>query len=95
MNTVQFELPDELAEMLAPYHDKLSALLELGLREWLKREQREPPAPRERMLQVLAASGRIEMPRPYVGEKLYVRHAPVPITGRPVSELVVEQRGSL
>lgn len=48
MNIVQLELPDELAEMLAPYHDKLLALLELGLREWLKREQRKLPPLRER-----------------------------------------------
>jgi len=95
MNTVQLELSDELAETLAPYHNKLPALLELGLREWLKREQQDPPALRERMLLVLTASGRVEAPRPYVGEKPYVRRTPVPITGKPISELVVEQRGSL
>jgi len=95
VNTIQLELSDDLAATLTPYHDKLPTLLELGLHEWLKREQQKPTVRRERMFRVLAASGRVEVPRPYVGEKSYVRHTPVPITGKPVSELVVEQRGSL
>jgi hypothetical protein len=70
-------------------------LLELGLQEWLEREQQEHIAPRERLLQVLAASDRMKMPKPYTGEKPYVRHTPVPITGKPVSELLIEQRGPL
>lgn len=95
MHAVQLELSDELATTLASHRDKLPVLLELGLQEWLRREQWEHPALRERLLQVLAASGKVEIPRPYTGEKPYVRHTPVPITGKPVSELIVEQRGSL
>jgi len=95
MYTIQLELRDELAERLAPYHDKLLELLELGLQEWLEREQQEHIAPRERLLQVLATSDNIKMPRPYTGERPYVRHTPVPITGKPVSELLIEQRGPL
>ena len=66
MYTIQLELRDELAEKLAPYHDRLIELLELGLQEWLEREQQE-----------------------------HIRHTPVPITGKPVSELLIEQRGPL
>ena len=95
MYTIQLELRDELAEKLAPYHDRLMELLELGLQEWLEREQREHMVPRERLLRVLAASDKMKMPRPYTGEKPYVRHTPVPITGRPVSELLIKQRGPL
>ena len=95
MYTIQLELEDELAEKLAPYRDKLLALLELGLQEWLERERQESLALGERLLLVLAASGKVEMPRPYTAEKPYVRHTPVPITGKPVSELIVEQRGLL
>ncbi|OQY20047.1 MAG: hypothetical protein B6I34_08935 [Anaerolineaceae bacterium 4572_32.1] len=95
MNVVQLELSGELAQILSPYHDKLPALLELGLREWLKREPQESLALRERILQVLVASSQVEAPKPYIGERPYVRHTPVPITGKAVSELVVEQRGSL
>ncbi|MEA3340815.1 MAG: hypothetical protein U9R15_12690 [Chloroflexota bacterium] len=95
MNTIQLELSDNLATTLTPYRDKLPTLLELGLREWLKREQQKPTVRRERMLWVLAASSRVEIPRPYIGEKPYIRRTPVPVTGKSVSELVVEQRGSL
>ncbi len=31
MHTIQLDIPDELAERLAPYSDNLSVLLELGL----------------------------------------------------------------
>jgi hypothetical protein len=95
MHTIQLELRDELAEKLAPYHDKLLELLELGLQEWLERERQKHLSPKERLLQILAASDKIKMPRPYTGEEPYVRHTPVPITGKPVSELLIEQRGPL
>jgi len=95
MSIVQIELSSEMAQTLSPYHDKLPILLELGLREWLKHESQEAPVLRDRILQVLVASGQVEAPKPYTDEKPYIRHTPVPITGKPVSELVVEQRGSL
>ncbi len=95
MHTVQLELSDELAKTLTPYSDKLSVLLELGLQEWLKREQRESLPARERVLRLLAGSDQVKVPRPYTGEKPYVRHTPIPITGEPVSDIVVEQRGAL
>jgi len=95
MRTITLELSDELTKTLAPYRDKLPDLLELGLREWLKRERQTCQALRERVHQVLVASGKVEAPHPYTGEQPYVRRTPVPITGKPVSELVVEQRGAL
>jgi len=70
-------------------------LLELGLQEWLERERQERMVLRENLLQVLAASGKVVLPKPYTGKKPYVRHTPVPITGKPVSELVIEQRTNL
>jgi hypothetical protein len=95
MHTVQLELSDELAETLTPYRDKLSILLELGLQEWLKREQGKSLLARERVLRVLAGLDQVKVPRPYTDEKPYVRHTPVPITGKSVSKIVVEQRGEL
>ena len=94
MNIVQIELSSEMTRVLSPYHDKLPVLLKLGLQEWLRRESQEIPVLRERILQVLVASDQVETPQPYPGKQPYVRHTPVPITGKPVSELVVEQRGS-
>ncbi len=93
MHTIHLDIPDELAEKLAPYCDHLSALLELGLQAWLEREQQERLALQERVLQVIAASGKVAMPQPPTGQEPYVRHTPVPITGKSVSELIIEQRG--
>ena len=93
MHTIQLDIPDELAEKLAPYHDHLLSLLELGLHAWLQNEQQERLALRERVHKILAASGQVTTPGPYASQKPYVRHTPVPITGTPVSDLIIEQRG--
>jgi len=95
MYTMQLELQDELAEKLAPYHDQLPELLELGLQQWLERQRQERLVLREDLLKVLAASDKVTLPRPFAGEKPYERSTPVPITGKPVSEIVIEQRGPL
>ena len=93
MHIIQLDIPDELAEKLAPYSDHLSALLELGLQAWMAQEQLEHGALREGILQILAASGKVAIPQPYPGPGPYVRYTPIPITGKPVSELVIEHRG--
>ncbi len=93
MRTIQLEIPDELAEKVAPYRDHLPELLEMGLQAWLERERQGRLAQQERVLQVLAASGRVALPQPYTGEKPYVRQTPISATGRPVSQIVIEQRG--
>lgn len=95
MVTIQLEIPDELAKKLTPYRNQLLELLELGLQERLERERQEQRGQREGLLQVLAASGKVKMPKPYTGTRRYVRHTPVPITGKPVSEIIIEQRGPL
>ncbi len=95
MVTIQLEIPDKLAENLAPYQDQLLELLELGLHERLERERQERLALQERVFQVLAASRKVELPKPYTGEKPYIRHTPVPISGNQGRESVIEQRGPL
>ena len=94
MQTIQLQISDELAKQLAPYREQWTALLEAGLRAW----QQTAPANQgeseaEQVRRVLAASGRVRVPKPYPGKKPYVRHTPVLITGQPVSEIVIEQRG--
>lgn len=95
MRTIQLELEDELSDKLLPYCDKLADLLELGLKVWMEREQQEHAVARESLLLTLAASGKIQLPKPYSGDKPYIRCTPVPITGRPVSEILIEQREGL
>jgi hypothetical protein len=93
MHTIQLDIPDELAERLAPYSDNLLALLELGLQAWTAHAMQEQLALREDILRILATSGQVAIPQPYTGPTPYVRHTPIPITGKSISELVIEQRG--
>ena len=93
MHTIQLDIPDELAERLEPYSDHLLILLELGLQAWMAHEQQEHGAVREDILQILAVPGKVTLPQPYPGPEPYVRHTPIPITGKPISELVIEYRG--
>jgi hypothetical protein len=95
MSIIQLEIPNELAEKLRPYRNRLVELLELGLQKWQEREQHEHQSQQEYLLQVLASSDKITMPKPYPGKKPYISHTPVPITGKPASELIIEQRGPL
>ena len=94
MSTIQLDISDELAKKLAPYRDQLVELIELGLQTWLERKPQEPLAQQESLRQILAASGQVELPQPYTGQEPYVRRTPVPITGKPVSEVIIEQRES-
>jgi hypothetical protein len=93
MHTIQLDIPDELAERLAPYSDKLLVLLELGLQAWTAHAMQEQLALREGVLRILATSGKVAIPQPYTGPAPYMRHTPIPITGKSVSELVIEHRG--
>ncbi len=93
MHTIQLDIPDALAERLAPYSDNLVALLELGLQAWTAYEMQEQLALQEGLLRRLATSGKVAIPQPYTGPAPYLRHTPIPITGKPVSELVIEHRG--
>jgi hypothetical protein len=93
MHTIELEVPDELANKPAPYQDHLAELLALGLQQHVEREQQERLARQDQLLQALAASGKVERPQPYSGQEPYVRHTPVPITGEPVSKIIIKQRG--
>ncbi len=95
MYTIQLEISSHLAERLAPYQTRLPELLELGLLEWESQAQSAPLTEQDALLQVLAESGKVELPKPYNANRPYKRRTPVPITGKPVSELVIEQRGEL
>lgn len=138
MRTIELQIPDDLAERLAPYRDQLPTLLETGLRTWreglaavplqmpaalqarlhalldkeragapLTFEERQEAAAlaelaervslkqalAERIRSVLAGSDWVIAPTPEHDPEAYVRQTPVPITGKPVSEIVIEQRG--
>ena len=95
MQTIQLQISDTLATQLAPYREQWAALLEAGLRAW---QQSAPPkqdeSEAEQVRRLLAASGLVSLPLPDPNPEAYVRQTPVPITGKPVSEIVIEQRGN-
>ena len=94
MLTIQLEIPDELAHQLAPHQDNLLELIKIGLEAWQKSEQEEN-INQARLQRVLANSGKIVTPMPDKNGKPYQRKTPVPITGKSVSQIVIEERGSI
>lgn len=95
MPKIQLELQDKQAQKLAPYQDRLAELLDLGLEVWLERKKQQTHPAREQQIEVLAASGIVTIPRSYTNDEPYRRRTPVPINGKPVSELVIKDRGAL
>jgi hypothetical protein len=97
MKTIHIEVPDDLAKRLALYKDPLIEVLESGL-EMLETRVKadsgtELATEREAVLRALAGSANIRVPISLGTEETYVRCTPVQITGKPVSEIAIEQRG--
>lgn len=94
MRIIHLELEDELVKKLSPHQNKLPELLELGLQVWQERERQKQSMLRSDLVRTLEQSGKIQAPRPYTQEDLYLCHSPVEIDGKGVSEIVIEQRGA-
>ncbi len=92
MSTITIEVPRELAERLSPYREKLPQILELGLAHLESVSPRSDDI-RERTLRVLKATGLVRMPNPSPLPRR--RHTPINVPGKPLSELIIEQRGKL
>ena len=94
METIQFEVPDDLAVELRPYRQQLPQLLKAGLQVFRQSAQKQTDETvNAQIRRTLAASGRVRLPLPEPMTKPYVYHTPVPITGQSVSEIAIEQRG--
>ncbi len=97
MSSITIQVPKELATRLKPYREKLPQILELGL-EQLETKTEPNLRARERTLQVLRSTGLIQpinftwLDHPRRGRR---RHSPVKMPGKPLSELIIEQRGRL
>lgn len=92
MGTITLSVPDEVEHKLKPYEDRLPEILELGVSA-LQRRLASDSDEVERMLKILEASGRVILPRPASEDERRRDISPVHIDGRPVSEIVIEQRG--
>ena len=86
---IQVNVPDELAQRLMRYQARWIEVLEAGLRV-IEPPQTEAEA-LQAVLQKLAQAGIVRLP--LVETKPYQSPPPVPITGQPVSEILIEQRG--
>lgn len=95
MSTIQLEISDELAEQLAPHQERLVDLLRLGLQQWQENEQQKRQSEQAQILQLLAESGQVIIPKPIVDATTYILQTLVPLAGKAISEIVIEQRGQL
>ncbi len=93
MQIIELQISDELAEQLLPYQEQLPTLLAIGLQTWQQNAQRTSDSTNERIQSILAASGLVILPMAEPNPEAYVRQTPVRITGKPASEIVIEQRG--
>lgn len=82
-------MPDELAQRLMQYRARWVEVLEAGLRTI------EPPQndteTMQAVLQKLAHEGKLILPSP--APQPYQRHPLIELSGKPLSEIVIEQRG--
>jgi len=97
MVTISLELPDELARRLTPHRDRLPEIIELGLRQW---QNTEPASltPRQRVEQIWATTGLIVPLDPAIVHRYPMsqeRRIPIRAGGKPASQIIIEQRGSL
>lgn len=108
METLQIQVPTDLFQRLRPYQDDLVRLLELGLHyleqkptklqpfdlaEFKKSEEYQQ---QKQLHQLLQENG---ITTPNVDSRLeYIMHQnnqnwqPIPISGKPVSQIIIEQR---
>ena len=94
MVEVRVAIPDALAKELEQVRDRLPEILELGLRQLAVQEQ--PVSVRD-LRQILAQQGLLAELESLSPEEADVaagpeRLSPLQIEGRPVSELIVEER---
>jgi len=92
MNAIELQIPEDMQQDLQPYRDHLRQLLELGLAEWKRKEKLVADPEREQILNVLRATDGITLPGRTSGEKPRAHWTPITVQGRPLSEIVIEQR---
>lgn len=94
MVEITLQLPDQLARQVLPVQDQLPEIIELGLRQWRKRNL-APVSPRERVEQIWEAKGLIEPANASDSIHPVQRRTPIRAGGQTASEIIIEQRGAL
>jgi hypothetical protein len=96
MTELTISIPDPLMERLRPYLRNLPRVLELGVERLEQSTPSTAQSERERILRLLADKG---IARPLdrrllpPGVLTAPRQKPLVIPGKPVSEIIIEQRG--
>ncbi|MBI4789374.1 MAG: hypothetical protein HY782_20270 [Chloroflexi bacterium] len=94
MSSITIEIPEKLVDRLRPYQEQLPEILELGLTE-LENATVTRDELRERTLRALASTGLVQLPDPTASKRKRPRQKPLEIPGKPLSEIIIEQRGKL
>ncbi len=105
MHTITLEIPDDLVETARQHQAELPRIVEQGLKRLngKKRKRATKPktphelalAERARILQILAADEYISIPTldPEISKQH--DHPPIAIGGKPLSEIIIADRGPL
>lgn len=99
METIQVQVPSELARRLRPYQGELPRILEWGLRHVERETEAKSPAlpPRADVLAALRSTGILVELDPSIVARYRAgsdqqRSAPVWVKGKPLSEMIIEER---
>jgi hypothetical protein len=98
MITIPVQLSDDLARRVQPLQDRLPEIIEIGLRQIEADRQTAASYLRakQEVLDAMASTGIVTLPRAAAGQRPRVRHTPIVAGGRPASELIIaERRGEL
>ncbi len=99
VETIQVQVSSELARRLRPYQSELHRILEWGLRHVEREAETESPASptREDVLTVLRSTGILVELNPAIAARYRAdsdrqHRTPVQVKGKPLSEMIVEER---
>jgi len=94
MITIPVQLSNELAQRVLPLQDRLSEIIELGLRELTAAGEAEPTnlQAKQQALDALLSTGIVMLPRPIAGRQPRRRCTPIRAGGPPASELIIAER---
>jgi len=94
--TIPVKISEELAKQLIPLRDYLPDIIKVGLAHWRKAEQ-VPLTPRQQVERLWAEAGLVAPLDPTIAHSYpqRSRQPAVQASGRPASQIVIEQRGDL
>jgi hypothetical protein len=105
METIQVNVPSELAQRLRPYQDEMPRILEYGLRYVEGKAEASPAKKAEleaiairQIIAVLRQAGAVgpdpEVTAQYLAKRANRSWQPIVAGGKPASEMIVEERDS-